>query len=163
MDDPRMLVVDDDGVLRFNGRTAEERLAALDAPGDVTMSSAGRHARGIERRGRREGTWRYSIDGDERFAVQFEDDRAIDPPAGWIEAEWPRPSVRSYEEERALLEIVLREYRRPEDIERIYPMITARGHNSVPVVRALREALGLSLSEAKMALDAACTRDKQRR
>ena len=104
--DAQLHVVEREGVLYFNGRTAEERLAELDGPGDVTISSVGRRGRGIERRGRREGPWRYSIDDEERF--------------------------------------------------------TARGHNSVPVVRALREALGLGLSEAKMALDRACTRAKRR-
>jgi hypothetical protein len=157
-----LVVVDADGVLRFGGRTAEERLAALDTPGQHSISCVDRRASGISRAGRREGTWRFSLADEERFVVEFVDDRALSPPAGWIDHEWPRPSIEQHRREREVLEVMLREYRSPDDIGRIYERLLPDVGNSIPVVRGLMDALGASLVDAKMALDAACERAKRR-
>lgn len=150
-------------MLRFNGCTAKQRLDALDAPADWSLQRGDRVAAGVSRAGRREGPWRYSVDGEERFLVHFIDDRPVAPPAGWLDADWPGLSLaEDHLEERELLEIVLREYRRPEDIERIYRLVLPRTGNSIPVVRALMNALGIPLQAAKVALDAACDRAKGR-
>ncbi len=157
------VVVDELGVLRFNGRTAEERLAALDLPTSSNISCLDRTSRGVHHAGRREGIWRYSIESDEHFVVTFHDDVPIDPPGGWVDDEWPRPSLYWGREDRALLEIFLREYRGPDDIGRIYKLMLPREHNSIPFIHAVIHALGVRLDVAKIALDEACDLDKRLR
>ena len=156
-----VVVVDDRGTLRFNGLTAEERLAALEAHSITSIDQDGRKAEGTQRAARREGAWRYSIGDDEQFVVNFVDDHPVSAPAGWRDADWPRPSVEHHHARREVLELILREYRRPTDIERVYRLLVPRYGNSIPVVRGLMDALDVSLSDAKIALDAACTNAKR--
>jgi hypothetical protein len=155
------VVIDEHGVPRFNGRTANERLADLDRPAHSAISVTDRRAEGLVRAGKREGTWRYSINGEAHFVVEFVDDRPVALPPGWIDDEWPGPSLASYRRERMVLETFLREYRRPEDVIRIYLMLLPEVGNSIPVIRGLMDTLGVSLTTAKMALDDACQRAKR--
>jgi hypothetical protein len=154
---PRV-IVDDRGALRFNGCTGEERLVALDEPADTTIHQGERTASGRERAGRREGPWRFSIAGKVRFHVTFIDDRPVSPPDGWNGHEWPRPSLERHHSRRTVLELVLRKYRGPEDIERLYSRLVPSHANSVTVVQGLVDALAVSLAHAKSAVDAACER-----
>jgi hypothetical protein len=73
----------------------------------------------------------------------------------------PGPSLASYHRERMVLETFLREYRSPDDLGRIYLMLLPDVGNSIPVIRGLMDALGVSLKVAKMALDDACARAKR--
>ena len=50
-----------------------------------------------------------------------------------------------------------------DDLGRIYLMLLPEVGNSIPVIRGLRHALGISLQTAKMALDDACDRAKRGR
>lgn len=154
---PRV-VVDEDGAPRFNGCTAQQRLAALDEPADTTIRQGDRVASGYVRGGRREATWRFSIAGNVRFDVTFVDDWPVSPPDGWSDQDWPRPSVERHIARREVLETILREYRVPEDIAHVYSLLVPRYGNSVTVVRGLVDALGVPLAHAKNALDAACER-----
>jgi hypothetical protein len=153
------VVIDEHGVPRFNGLTAEERIALLDRPAQSAIHAADHRAEGRVCAGKREGTWCYSIIDEVRFVVEFVDDRPVAPPQGWTDDEWPRPS--GYGRERMVLETFLREYRCPEDLGRIYLKLLPEVGNSIPVIRGLMDALGVSLSTAKMALDDACERAKR--
>src|SRR4051812_48823195 len=104
------VVIDETGVPRFNGLTAEERLAAFDEPTQTAISSTDRRAEGLVCAGKREGTWRYAINGEARFVIEFVDDRPIAPSPDWIDHEWPDPGFASYSRDRFVLETFLREY-----------------------------------------------------
>lgn len=155
------VVIDGNGVHWFNGCTAEERLAAIEGPAHSAIRVTDRRAEGVVRAGMREGTWRYSIAGEIHFVVEYVDDRPVTPPPGWVDDDWPRPSLASYRRERMVLETFLREYRRHDDLGCIYLMLLPDVGNSNPVIRGLMDALGVSLTTAKMALDDACERSKR--
>jgi hypothetical protein len=155
------VVIDENGVPRFNGCTADERLAVLEGPTHTTITVTDRSAEGVVRAGKREGTWRYAIDDEIHFVVDHVDDRPIAPPPAWIDDDWPRPSLACYRRKRMVLETFLREYRRHDDLGRIYLMLLPDVGNSIPVIRGLMDTLGVSLTTAKMALDDACERAKR--
>ena len=152
------VVTAEDGTLRFNGCPAEQRLAALDEPADTTIRQGDRASSGRERAGRREGPWRFAITGNVRFVVTFIDDRPVSPPDHWNDHEWPRANLERHLARREVLELVLREYRAPEDIERLYSRVVPRYGNSVTVVQGPVDALGITLAHAKSAVDAAYER-----
>jgi hypothetical protein len=156
------VVIDENGLPWFNSCTAEERLAALEGPTHVSIRVTDRRAEGVEHAGKREGTWRYSIDDETHFVVEHVDDRPIAPPPAWIDDDWPRPSLSSYRRKRMVLETFLREYRHHDDLGRIYLMLLPDVGNSIPVIRGVMDTLGVSLTTAKMALDDACERAKRR-
>lgn len=153
---PRV-AVDEDGALRFNGCTAQERLAALDEPADTTIRQGERTASGWVRAGGREGPWRFSIADTVQYEVTFVDDRPVCPADGWNELEWPTPNRERHIARRDVLETILREYRAPEDVEHLYSLLVPRYGNSIIVVQGLVDALGVPLAHAKSALDAACS------
>lgn len=149
---------DEHSALCFNGWTAEERLAALDEPADTTINQGERTASGRERAGRREGPWCFSLAGNVRFVVTFIDDRPVSPADHWNDHEWPRPNLERHHARREVLELILREYSGPEDIERLYSRLVPTYGNSVTMVQGLVDALGITLAHAKSAVDAACER-----
>jgi len=155
------VVIDENGVPWFNGCTAEERLATIEGPAHSAISVTDRRAEGVVRAGKREGTWRYSIAGETHFVVEHIDDRPVAQPPGWNDDDWPHPSLARYHRERMVLETFLREYRRHDDLGRIYLILLPDVGNSIPVIRGLMDTLGVSLTTAKMALEDACTRAKR--
>jgi hypothetical protein len=162
------VTVDKHGVPRFNGRTAEERMDEFEAPIAYRLFGDGdREAAGPVRAGQREGVWRYLVRGEEQFQVSFVEDRPEAAPAGWDERDWPRTGTNSerHRENREHLELVLREYRRPEDVERIYRLMEplTGGNPLFAVIRALMTALEVGMGDAKMAVSDACDRAGSRR
>ena len=159
------VIVDEHGVPRFNGRTAEERIDDFDAPIACRFFGDGdREAAGLLRAGQREGVWRYFVRGEEQFRVSFVGDRPEAAPDGWDERDWPRTGSNSerHREKREHLELVLREYRRPEDVERIYHLMEplTGGNPLFAVIRALMAALEVGMGDAKMAVSDACDRSR---
>src|SRR5450755_1060981 len=140
----------------------------FDAPIACRFFDGDREAAGLVRAGHREGVWRYLIrGGEEQFQVSFVADRAVATADGWNEDDWPRSDINpeGHREKREYLEIVLREYRRPEDVERIYRLMEplTGGNPLFAVTRALRPALEGGMSDAKMAVSDACDRAGSRR
>lgn len=152
----RLLTLDPDGTIRYNGRTATEVLAEKDEGRVFCTRQGSRRWEGREVQGRREGRWRFFEDGALRFDVIYLEDRpghiiayrpdgSRDPEARW-EGHWAQERSDYAGERVRLCQLI--GVGLVEDLPGAVARLRERGASNLQIIVALRELFACTLKTA---------------